>query len=105
MPNIKSAERRMRGSARKAARNRAGKSRLKTLQQTYERLIGGGKKTEAAQHLRATSSALDKAAKSGTIPTRRARRKKSRLARSLARMKEAPATAASAPAGGEKAGS
>ena len=94
----------MRGSARKAARNRAGKSRLKTLQQTYERLIGGGKKTEATQLLRTTSSALDKAAKSGTIPARRARRKKSRLARNLARMKEAPA-ASSAPAGGETAGS
>lgn len=89
MPNIKSAERRMRSSARKALRNRAGKSRLKTLEQNYDRLLQSGKKEEAEALLRATCSALDKAAKGGVIPARRASRKKSRLARSLSRLKPA----------------
>jgi len=77
----------MRSSAAKALRNRAGKSRLKTLQSNYDQLLQTGKKDEAATSLRSTCSALDKAAKSGIIPARRARRKKSRLARALARAK------------------
>jgi small subunit ribosomal protein S20 len=87
MPNTKSAERRMRNSARKQSRNRSTKSRLHTLERAYLQLLGTGKKEDAAKALRGLSSAFDKAAKSGTIHRATADRKKSRLALRLARHK------------------
>jgi small subunit ribosomal protein S20 len=63
MPNTKSAERRMRGSARKHLRNNSIKSRLKTLEKTYLELVESGKKDQAASTFREVSSAFDKAAK------------------------------------------
>lgn len=87
MPNTKSAERRMRSSARKQIHNRGINSRLHTLEKNYLALAGAGKKTEAATALRTISSALDKAAKSGTIHASRASRKKSRLALHLNKVK------------------
>ena len=84
MPNTKSAERRMRSSARKQAHNRSIKSRLHTLERKYLELLGTGKKTEAAKVLPEVSSAFDKAAKTGAIHWATASRKKSRLALRLA---------------------
>jgi small subunit ribosomal protein S20 len=87
MPNTKSAERRMRNSARKHARNRSAKGVLKTLERKYASLIEAGKKEEAATALRAVSSAFDKAAKAGAVHGCNADRKKSRLARRLNALK------------------
>lgn len=87
MPNTKSAERRMRNSARKQLHNRSLKSRLHTLERGYLQLLEAGKKDEAAKALRGISSAFDKAAKSGVIHRATANRKKSRLALRLARAK------------------
>jgi small subunit ribosomal protein S20 len=85
MPNTKSAERRMRNSARKRAHNRSLKSRLHTLEQSYLELLTAGKKDDAAKSLRTLSSAFDKAAKSGVVHRATANRKKSRLALRLIR--------------------
>jgi small subunit ribosomal protein S20 len=79
MPNTKSAERRMRNSARKQANNRRMKSRLHSLEKKYLALISAGNKAEAAAALRAVSSAFDKAAKSGVLHKATVDRKKSRL--------------------------
>ena len=87
MPNTKSAERRARNSARKHDRNRATKSRLGTLEQKYESLVGAGKKDDAIAAFRLVSSAFDKAAKTGVLPKARANRKKSRLALRLNALK------------------
>ncbi len=87
MPNTKSAERRMRNSARKHLHNRRIKSQLHTLEHRYLELLSGGKKDDAAKELRALSSAFDKAAKSGVVHRATADRKKSRLALRLARAK------------------
>jgi small subunit ribosomal protein S20 len=87
MPNTKSAERRMRNSARKQVQNHSLKSRLHTLEKGYLELLGAGKKEEATQSLRTISSALDKAAKSGVVHRATANRKKSRLALRLAHTK------------------
>ena len=87
MPNTKSAERRMRNSARKNLRNRSVKSRLHTLEKNYLELISAGKKDDAARELRSLSSAFDKAAKSGVVHRATADRKKSRLALRLAKAK------------------
>jgi len=85
MPYTKSAERRMRGNARKQLRNHSIKSRLHTLEKSYVQLLGEGKKDDAAKALRTVSSAFDKAAKSGVVHRATADRKKSRLALRLAR--------------------
>src|SRR6185436_4670762 len=70
MPNTKSAERRMRNSARKHTRNTAIKSRIKTAEKGYLELLSTGKKDEAAAALRQVSSYYDKAAKSGVVHSR-----------------------------------
>jgi len=87
MPNTKSAQRRMRNSARKQSQNRSMKSRLHTLERSYLQLLDSGKKDDAAQALRTMSSAFDKAAKSGVVHRATADRKKSRLALRFARTK------------------
>ena len=87
MPNTKSAERRMRNSARKRLQNRSIKSRLHTLERKYLTLLGSGKKDEAATALRDISSAFDKAAKTGVVHKSTADRKKSRLTLQLNRGK------------------
>ena len=78
MPNTKSAERRMRNSARKNLHNRSVKSSLHTIEKGYLELLEGGKKEDAAKQLRALSSAFDKAAKSCVVHRATADRKKSR---------------------------
>ena len=79
MPNPKSAERRMRNSARKKLQNRSVKSRLKTMERAYAEALKSGKKDSANEAFRKLSSAFDKAAKTGVIHVAKARRKKSRL--------------------------
>ncbi|HXT12135.1 MAG TPA: 30S ribosomal protein S20 [Candidatus Angelobacter sp.] len=83
MPNTKSAERRMRNSARKRLHNRSIKSSLHQLEKKYVALLTSGKKEDATQTLRAVSSAFDKAAKTGVIHKATADRKKSRLSARL----------------------
>ncbi len=85
MPNTKSAQRRMRNSARKRAHNRSLKSRLHSLERSYLQLLGAGKKDEAAKSLQTITSAFDKAAQTGVVHRATADRKKSRLALRLAR--------------------
>jgi small subunit ribosomal protein S20 len=87
MPNTKSAERRMRNSARKNLRNRSAKSRLHTIENSYLELLAAGKKDDAAKKLCELSSAFDKAAKQGIVHRATADRKKSRLALRLAKAK------------------
>jgi len=85
MPNTKSAERRMRNSARKQTQNRSVKSRLHTLERNYLALISAGKKDEATKSLQVVTSAFDKAVKSGVVHSATANRKKSRLALRLSK--------------------
>ena len=87
MPNTKSAERRMRNSARKRLHNRSIKSSLHQLEKKYRALLTSGKKEDATATLKAVSSAFDKAAKSGVIHKSMASRKKSRLSARLAAIK------------------
>ena len=87
MPNTKSAERRMRNSARKRLHNRSIKSSLHQLEKKYVALLTAGKKEDAGKSLQAVSSAFDKAAKKGVIHKSMASRKKSRLTARLNAMK------------------
>ena len=79
MPNTKSAERRVRNSARKQSRNRSTKSKVTTLEKKYSELLGANKKEEAKAALKDLTSALDKAAKVGVVHKSTASRRKSRL--------------------------
>lgn len=87
MPNTKSAERRARSSERRHARNKAIKSRLKTLEKQYLATVAAGKKDDATRALSAVNSALDKAAKTGVIHEATAQRHTSRLSLRLKALK------------------
>lgn len=83
MPNIKSAEKRVRSTTRRAGYNRATKSRVGTLERTFNILVKEGKKDEATALLPKVTSAYDKAAKKGVVHRNKANHKKSRLTRAL----------------------
>jgi small subunit ribosomal protein S20 len=83
MPNTKSAERRMRNSARKNLQNSAVKSKLRRVEKQFRTAVAAGKKDEAAKLLAGVHSAFDKAVKVGAIARPTANRKKSRLALSI----------------------
>ena len=85
MPNTKSAERRMRNSARKNLQNSSVKSKLRRLEKGFRIAVTAGNKDEAAKLLPGVHSAYDKAVKSGVVARPTANRKKSRLALSLKR--------------------
>lgn len=87
MPNTKSAERRVRNSARKQSQNQTIKSRLKTLERKFLESLTAGKKEDASLAFRAATSGFDKAAKTGVIHSATASRKKSRLGLRLAALK------------------
>jgi small subunit ribosomal protein S20 len=83
MPNTKSAERRMRNSARKNLQNSSVKSRLRRTEKEFRAAITAGKPDEAAKLLPGVFSAFDKAVKVGAVARPTANRKKSRLAANL----------------------
>ncbi|HTV61460.1 MAG TPA: 30S ribosomal protein S20 [Verrucomicrobiae bacterium] len=83
MPNTRSAERRMRNSARKQMENRGVKSNLRRLERHFREAIVAGKKDDAAKLLPGLYSAFDKAVKFRALPRPTVNRKKSRLAAAL----------------------
>lgn len=87
MPNLKSAEKRMRSDAKKHFWNQATLSELHTL----SRKLADQVKTDpsaAREQARQLASKLDKAVSRGIIPHGRADRKKSRIAKLLAQTKK-----------------
>lgn len=78
MANIASAEKQRRQAETRKARNRAGKSSLKTALKKARTGIQGGDADKDT--LSTTYSAIDKAAKTGLIKANTANRYKSRLA-------------------------
>lgn len=84
MPNIPSAAKRARSSARRRMYNRSIKSEVKTLVKKFEQAVLSGEKDEAVARFRKAASALDKAAGKGVVHKNLAARKKSRMASKLA---------------------
>ena len=82
MANHASAEKRNRQRIKRTARNRAAKSMLRTAVKKARTIIKQNP-VEAVATVKTASSELDKAAKKGTIPARRASRLKGRLAAAL----------------------
>lgn len=77
MPNIKAAEKWVRGTERRTARNIDVKTRLKTL---YKKAAATG-----GEIVQSVESQFDKAARKGIIHPNKAARKKSRLAKAVAK--------------------
>lgn len=77
MANIRSAEKQRRQAEKKKARNRAGKSTLRTTLKKGRAAIAGGDADK--ETLSGSFSAIDKAAKRGLIKENTANRYKARL--------------------------
>lgn len=91
VPNIKSAEKWVRQTTKRRVRNLDTKTRLKTV---FKKATQQGDETLS----REVSSELDRAAKRGIIHKNKAARKKSRLARALAKAAAAAPAKAAKPA-------
>ena len=87
MPNTKSAAKAMRQSIKRRAYNTAVKNKFKSAVKEVRKLIAEGKKSEAMEGMKQAMSALDKAVKKKTILKNTASRKKSRLAKAIAKLK------------------
>jgi len=83
MANIKSAEKQHRQAVKATTRNRAGKSNLRSAIKKARTAIAGGEASNEV--LRASFSAIDKAAKKGIIKDNAADRYKSRLTAAVKR--------------------
>lgn len=79
MPNIKSAEKRVRITARRSLRNISIRSALRTSIKKFETTLVQSDVEQARLALKAATRALDKAATKGVIHRNAADRKKSRL--------------------------
>jgi small subunit ribosomal protein S20 len=90
MPNTKSAAKRVRSSARKAAQNKSVKSRVRTMERKFTSAVASGKADEAQKAIGAAASAYGKAAKTGVIKAKTAQRKRSRLQLALNRLQAKP---------------
>ena len=98
MPNIKSAEKRMRTSEKARQKNRSVKTGLKVIRRKMLEQTTGAVQTDAEKTDREYSSALDKAVKRGVIPRNTALRRKARAAARVKGGAPAAAPAAAAPA-------
>jgi small subunit ribosomal protein S20 len=78
LPNIKAAEKWARQSEKRTVRNKDVKTRLKTV---FKKAVA----TKDTDLAKSVESQFDKAAKTGVIHKNKAARKKSRLAKSIAR--------------------
>lgn len=87
MPNTKSAMKAMRQSSRRRTINLKTKTNLKAAVKQVKKSVVEKKPKEALAELQKAYSALDKASKKGVIHKNTASRKKSRLAKAIAKMK------------------
>jgi small subunit ribosomal protein S20 len=95
LANTKSSEKRIRTNERKRLRNQMYRSRVKTMLRKAEETIFAGEPSDEA--IRLAMSTLDKAAVKGIIHKNNAARRKSRLAKKLAKFQAAPPPEAVAP--------
>ena len=86
MPNTRAAEKRVRADAKRRLRNLEAKSKLKTLARQFVRSIEEKKADEAKKIYPLLARLLDQSAKIGVLHRNTASRKKSRLARQLAKL-------------------
>ena len=83
MPNIQSAQRRMRVEAKANLRNRVIKTELKTLAKKFEAAVAEGNKEQAQALFTEYTGALDKARIKGTLHKNSIDRKKAQIAKAM----------------------
>ena len=86
MPNIKSAEKRIRQTVKTTANNKSKKSKINSTRTKLKEAVNSGDKDKANTALSGFNSALDKGAKAGVIKNNKADRSKSRAFKSVASM-------------------
>jgi small subunit ribosomal protein S20 len=79
MANIASARKRIRQTERRTIRNKARKSRVHSFVRKVEEALAAGKKTEAAEALRAAQPEMQRSASKGVAHANTVARKISRL--------------------------
>lgn len=85
MPIIKSAKKALRQNVKRRAKNKTSKQKFKSIIKSTKVLAAGKNFDQAKSNLPLIYKALDKAAKTGAIKPNTASRKKSRLARMVAK--------------------
>ncbi len=86
MPNTSSAKKAMRQSRRRNTINTRTKSKFKSAVKNTRALIAEGNSKESAESLKKAMSAIDKAVKKNVLHKNTASRKKSRLAKAIAKL-------------------
>jgi small subunit ribosomal protein S20 len=86
MPNTKSANKAMRQSRRRNAINLRTKSKFKSAVKSTRSHIAAGSAKDASESLKKAMSALDKAVKKNVLHKNTASRRKSRLAKAIAKL-------------------
>ncbi|HSI61527.1 MAG TPA: 30S ribosomal protein S20 [Candidatus Saccharimonadia bacterium] len=89
MPNIRSSEKDVRRIKARTARNKAAKSRVRTLRKKVLTAIASGDTKAAQDAYNNFASAADKAAKNSTLHKNTASRLKSRVAQKLGKTAKA----------------
>ncbi|HET9029061.1 MAG TPA: 30S ribosomal protein S20 [Candidatus Aquilonibacter sp.] len=95
MPNIKAAEKWMRQTEKRTTQNKDVKTRLKTV---FKKAVT----SQDGEFAKSVESQFDKAAKTGVIHKNKAARKKSRLAKAMARAAAAPVVEKKSTGGAKK---
>ncbi len=85
MPIIKSAKKALRQNLKRQAKNKASKQKVKTALKDARALVSGKKGQEAIKNLPEIYKIIDKAAKKGIMKPNTAARKKSRIAKLIAK--------------------
>ena len=83
MPNVKSAEKRLKQSLKRRERNRTAKATMRTALKKVEKAIESGSVEDAQVELKKACKVLDSTAQKGIIHNNLASRKKSRLMKKL----------------------
>lgn len=83
MPNIRSAKKRMRQSARARNQNRARRSEMRTVVKSFLDAVDSGDAEAASSQWQRAQAIIDRSARLGVIHPNTAARTKSRLARRL----------------------
>lgn len=86
MPQLKSAEKRLRQNVKRRRRNRAQRAEIRTETRRLLRTIESGSRDAARENLRRVFSLLDSAAGRGTVKKNFVARYKSRLSRKINRL-------------------
>ncbi len=89
MPNIASAKKRVRRTAKRTAVNHARKSRIRNFTRKVEEALAKGDRTAAEAALKAAEPEIMRGVSKGVIHKNTGRRKVSRLSKRLAKLKSA----------------